>query len=182
MQSYKDRNPPWIRLHKKLLDDFEFQKMTVESRALLPMLWLLAAEDEDPVSGMLRFGYEEIAFRLRSDPLVIKNSVTEIIRAGFIEEVHNEEMPLFNDKTDSYGTVTEPLRNDHPETETETETESPLIPLKGENKDLDLYEKEKQDENKLRKRSRRNKKASYTDTLADAASKACDLVQKREES
>ncbi len=26
-QSYKDRQPPWIRLHKNLLDDYTFQRM-----------------------------------------------------------------------------------------------------------------------------------------------------------
>ena len=120
-QSYKDRNPPWIRLHKRLLDDFNFQKMSAESRALLPMLWLLTTEDEEPVSGMLRIGYEEIAFRLRIDQKVVKQSIDEIIRAGFVERVEDENMPLFDDKTTSYETVTEPLRSCHPETETETD-------------------------------------------------------------
>lgn len=123
-QSYKDRNPPWIRLHKKLIDDFNFQRMSAESRALLPMLWLLAAEDSDPVSGMLRIGYEEISFRLRADQKVIKAAIDEIVRGGFIERIHDENTPLFNDKTDSYGTVTEPLRFHHSETETETETDN----------------------------------------------------------
>jgi hypothetical protein len=59
-QSYKDRNPPWIRFHKKFIDDLRFQRMSADARALLPMLWLMASEDEDPVSGMLRIGYEEI--------------------------------------------------------------------------------------------------------------------------
>ena len=46
-QSYKDRKPPWIRLHKSLLDNFEFQSMSANARALLPMFWLLASEDDD---------------------------------------------------------------------------------------------------------------------------------------
>jgi len=129
-QSYKDRNPPWIRLHKSLLDNFQFQKMSVEARALLPMLWLLAAEDENPVSGMLRIGYEEIAFRLRTDPKAVKIAIDEIIRHGFIERAETENNDLFNDKTTSYGTVTEPLRNCHSETETETETETEYKPAR----------------------------------------------------
>jgi hypothetical protein len=44
LQHYKDRSPPWIKLHKKLLDNFEFQSLPVASRALAPMLWLLASE------------------------------------------------------------------------------------------------------------------------------------------
>jgi len=64
-QSYKDRVPPWIRLHRSMLDDFNFQKMSVESRAMLPMLWLLAAEHDDPKSGIVNKTNTEIAFRLR---------------------------------------------------------------------------------------------------------------------
>jgi len=125
MQSYKDRNPPWIRLHKKLLDNMKFQRMAAESRALLPMLWLMASEDENPVSGMIRFDYEEISFRLRIDNKIVKTSIDEIRHAGFIVNVANDEMPLFNDKSDSYKTVAKKLRNDHSESESESETEDP---------------------------------------------------------
>lgn len=114
-QSYKDRNPPWVRLHKKTLDDYQFQKMTSESRALLPMLWLLAAEDEDPRSGLIRLGPEEIAYRLRRDPLVVKTALDEIVRAGFITRVDEEDADLFGMKSTSYETVTPELQNCHPE-------------------------------------------------------------------
>lgn len=114
-QSYKDRNPPWIRFHKKTLDDYTFQKMSVESRALLPMLWLLAAEDEDPRSGIIKLGADEIAYRLRRDALVVKSSLDEIVRAGFIIRVDETNVDLFGVKTISYETVTEELRNCHPE-------------------------------------------------------------------
>lgn len=108
LQSYKDRNPPWIRLHKKLIDDFNFQRMSADARALLPMLWLMASEDEDPVSGMLRIGYEEITFRLRLDNKTVKSAIDEIVRGGFLERCDDEEMPLFN-MIDQQ--VTDPLRN-----------------------------------------------------------------------
>lgn len=111
-QSYKDRQPPWIRLHKNLLDDFAFQKMSADARAMLPMLWLMASEDKDPVSGLIRFGYETVSFRLRQPEKIVKAAIAEIISAGFITE----------EKTTSYESVTESLRNRHSETETETET------------------------------------------------------------
>lgn len=50
-QHYKDRRPPWIKLHKALLDDREYQRLPLASRALAPMLWLLASESKD---GVLR--------------------------------------------------------------------------------------------------------------------------------
>jgi hypothetical protein len=45
-QHYKDRAPAWIKLHRGLLDDFEFSSLPVASRALAPLLWLLASEFE----------------------------------------------------------------------------------------------------------------------------------------
>jgi len=44
-QHYKRRHPPWVKLHKRLLDNFEFQSLPLASKALAPMLWLLASED-----------------------------------------------------------------------------------------------------------------------------------------
>jgi hypothetical protein len=116
-QSYKDRNPPWIRLHKRLIDDINFQKMNADARALLPMIWLLISEDADPVSGMLRLGYEELSFRLRQPEKIIKAAMQEIVKAGFLERIND-------DNTECYINDTEVLRNCHPETETETETET----------------------------------------------------------
>lgn len=138
-QSYKDRNPPWIRLHKRLIDDINFQKMSVEARALLPMIWLLISEDEEPSSGMLRIGYEEITFRLRIHHGSVKVVLDEIVKAGFLERVGAEEEFPTTEKTQAeticYGTVTETLRNCHSETETystetETETETKIIGAK----------------------------------------------------
>lgn len=110
-QSYKDRKPPWIRLHKSLLDDYEFHRMSKNARALLPMLWLLASEDHDPVSGMLRIGYEKIAFRLRMDAQDVISGITECVAANFLEQI-DEQGQL----------VTEPLRNCHAGVTPETET------------------------------------------------------------
>jgi hypothetical protein len=45
-QHYKDRAPPWIKLHKTLLDDFKFSRLPLASRALAPCIWLLASEYE----------------------------------------------------------------------------------------------------------------------------------------
>jgi hypothetical protein len=45
-QHYKDRAPAWIKLHRGLLDDYEFSRLPLASRALAPLLWLLASEYE----------------------------------------------------------------------------------------------------------------------------------------
>jgi hypothetical protein len=46
-QHYKDRSPPWIKFHKSLLDDFDYQRLQLASKALAPMLWLIASEQMD---------------------------------------------------------------------------------------------------------------------------------------
>jgi hypothetical protein len=61
-QHYKDRAPAWIKLHRGLLDDYTFACLPVASRALAPLLWLLASEYE---KGKINASAKEIAFRLR---------------------------------------------------------------------------------------------------------------------
>lgn len=79
-QHYKDRNPPWIRLHRKLLDDRDFQRLPLASRALAPMLWLLASESKD---GAFDGSVEELAFRLRTSEKEIAAGLKPLIDKGF---------------------------------------------------------------------------------------------------
>ena len=61
-QHYNKRNPPWIKLHRSILDDYGFACLPVASRALAPMLWLIASESKD---GVISLASEALAFRLR---------------------------------------------------------------------------------------------------------------------
>jgi hypothetical protein len=79
-QHYKDRSPPWIRLHRKLLDDREFQRLPLASRALAPMLWLLASESKD---GSFNGSVEELVFRLRQKESEIEAGLKPLIEKGF---------------------------------------------------------------------------------------------------
>ena len=118
-QSYKDRKPPWIRLHKTMLDDYEFHMMSVSARALLPMLWLLASEDDDPTSGLIKDNYKKIAFRLRCTEKEIVQAIKECAENGFLQVI--EKQACIQTVTDPYmdSTVSVPS-----ETETETEVYS----------------------------------------------------------
>ncbi|CAM5794875.1 hypothetical protein [Rhizobacter fulvus] len=108
-QHYRDRNPPWIRLHKALLDNFDFQRLPVASRALAPMLWLLAS---DSVDGAIDADPEKLAFRLRMTIKEVSDSLKPLIDKKFFDVVHDASNPL---------AVCEQVAV--PETETETETE-----------------------------------------------------------
>lgn len=79
-QHYKDRSPPWIKLHKTLLDNFEYQCLPLASRALAPMLWLLASESND---GLIDADFKKLAFRLRTTEKEVEEAIIPLITNGF---------------------------------------------------------------------------------------------------
>lgn len=80
-QHYKDRSPPWIKLHKGLLDDYEFQCLPVASRALAPMIWLLASES---VNGEFDADLSKLAFRLHRTESEVAEGINPLIAKGFL--------------------------------------------------------------------------------------------------
>ena len=79
-QHYKDRCPPWIKLHRDLLNNREFICLPIASKALAPMLWLLASETKD---GVFNASVEELAFRLRITEKDYADGVKPLIDNGF---------------------------------------------------------------------------------------------------
>lgn len=79
-QHYKDRSPAWIKLHRGLLDDFDFARLPVASRALAPLLWLLASEYE---RGEITASLDEIAFRFRMPVDELGAAIKPLIDKGF---------------------------------------------------------------------------------------------------
>lgn len=54
-QHYKDRNPPWIKLHRALLDDYEFARLHDASKAHLLLIWLFASQHDGAVPDDTKF-------------------------------------------------------------------------------------------------------------------------------
>lgn len=54
-QHYKDRNPPWIKLHRSLLDDYEFSRLQDASKAHLMLLWLFASQNGGKIPEDAKF-------------------------------------------------------------------------------------------------------------------------------
>jgi hypothetical protein len=76
-QHYKDRMPPWIKLHMALLDDYEFSRLRDASKAHLTLIWLLASRE----NGRVRADAEWIARRIgASDPVDLQ----VLVDAGFL--------------------------------------------------------------------------------------------------
>lgn len=90
-QHYKERTPSWIKLHKGLMTDFEFVRLPVASRALAPMLWLLASEYED---GSIDASIEKIAFRVHMGVEELRTALTPLIDSGFFDASEVLSTPL----------------------------------------------------------------------------------------
>jgi len=104
-QHYKDRCPPWIKLHRDLLNDRAFMRLPIASKAIAPMLWLLASESKD---GVFDGSLDELVFRLHITEKEYQSGVKPLIDNDFFNVVS--------------GVLAERLQTAIPETETETET------------------------------------------------------------
>ena len=112
-QHYKHRSPPWIKLHRTILDNYDFHRLPDASRALAPCLWLLASEHQD---GEIDADIPKLAYRLRKSDEWVENALKPLIEAGFfivasgaLADCKQDAMP---EKSRDRGRV---------ETETETE-------------------------------------------------------------
>lgn len=124
-QHYKERTPPWIKLHKSLLDDYKFHCLPVASRALAPCIWLLASESDD---GSVAHDPEMIAFRLRMSVKEVEAAIEPLVSAGFLTLFHDASEPLAESKQDA-GNVLSLARSR--EAEAEAEKKSRGSPLDG---------------------------------------------------
>ncbi|NEX62466.1 hypothetical protein [Noviherbaspirillum galbum] len=54
-QHYGKRNPPWIKLHRAVLDDYQFCTLPDPSKAHLMLLWLYASQNNGRVPADVLF-------------------------------------------------------------------------------------------------------------------------------
>jgi hypothetical protein len=109
-QHYNDRCPPWIKLHRDLLNDRAFMSLPVASKALAPLMWLLASESKD---GSFDASSEELAFRLRLSLGEVEAGLKPLINSGFFVDASTMLAPC--------------LQVAIPEREAEGETETDII-------------------------------------------------------
>lgn len=81
-QHYKDRCPPWIKLHRDLLNDRAFMSLPTASKALAPLMWMLASESKLP-QGVFDASDDELEFRLRMPVKDIQSGRKSLIDKGF---------------------------------------------------------------------------------------------------
>jgi hypothetical protein len=86
-QHYKGRGRPvWIKLHRVLLDNFEFAQLPDTGKAHLMLVWLLASQ----LDNKLPYSPKWIAKRIGASSPV---DLQELERAGFIEVKGESEDP-----------------------------------------------------------------------------------------
>ena len=106
-QHYKDRCPPWIKLHRDLLINREFMCLPLASKAIAPLLWLLACESKD---GVFDASIDELQFRLHLSNKDIQDGLKPLIDKGFF--------------IIASGVLADSLQDAIPERETEAEKET----------------------------------------------------------
>jgi len=111
-QHYRHRSPPWIKLHKSLLDNYEWACLQTASKALAPCIWLLASEH---VMGEIVISREALAHRLRISVKELDAALSDLERYGFITCKH-----------DASSVLAPCIPDAHPETETEEEKSSDI--------------------------------------------------------
>lgn len=115
-QHYKDRRPPWIKLHTSLFDDYEFQQLTDIQRWHLVAIWLLAScsnrfhPDGDPLLP------EDERFLTNQSGMNNKIDLKPLYSTGFLVRYQNDIAP----QADC------PLEVEAYKEETETETETKI--------------------------------------------------------
>jgi hypothetical protein len=93
-QHYKDRCPPWIKLHRDLLNDRKFISLPTASKALAPLLWLLASENKD---GYFDASVEELEFRLRMTSKEITIGLEALLHNGFFLDASTMQATCLRD-------------------------------------------------------------------------------------
>jgi hypothetical protein len=142
-QHYSHRNPPWIKLHRDLLNDRIFASLPIASKAIAPLLWLLASESKD---GSFDAASDELAFRLHIASKDIEVGLKPLIDKGFFVDASTMLAPCLQ------------LATTERETEREGERETEKNTLK---RPDDISEELWKDFKKLRS----NKKAPLTELV-----------------
>lgn len=78
LQHYKDRTPPWIKLHNELLEDYEFECLPDASKAHLLCIWLLASRTENKIKADSRWIQRKIGANSEVD-------IDGLVKAGFLQ-------------------------------------------------------------------------------------------------
>jgi hypothetical protein len=92
-QHYKDRRPPWIKLHAEVQDDYEFSHLPDASKAHLMGIWILASKLQNKVPADPQW----IARRIGATEPV---DLEQLFDAGFLQRLRRaSDLPQTSPKS-----------------------------------------------------------------------------------
>ena len=106
-QHYKDRSPPWIKLHNQLLEDFEFCVLPDASKAHLTAIWMLASRTNNKIP----YDSGWIAQKISATEAV---DLETLLNSGFLEE-HPENSELQSMEQSASNVLQDSQVSDHQE-------------------------------------------------------------------
>lgn len=119
-QHYRDRCPPWIKLHAELLEDPEFAALADRDKAALMLTWLLAARTGNKIPNDPQWIRRRIGLKR-------KPNVQALVRARFLIEWTSENELAENkpvEAPDASTVQAERTQSAVPESESEAEAEA----------------------------------------------------------
>jgi len=147
-QHYKNRNPPWIKLHRGCLMDPAFLRLDVFGRSLCPMLWILASTYTD---GHIPYSIEDIAVVLRVTDAECLKGIKSLLDKGLFQIIEVDASTMQADASNLQADVCKTVprveeRREEEETEErerrgEADTCSELVPI-SEPTSSELYQPE----------------------------------------
>lgn len=126
-QHYKQRSPPWIKLHRRLLDNRQWHELSGDASKLLAECWLLASDSDD---GSIECELDDFAWKRRRETSVVATLLQELVEQGFIKIPPTDASKLLAARMQ--GARQRERRGEVEErTETEQKEEHPPTPLNG---------------------------------------------------
>lgn len=113
-QHYKNRNPPWIKLHTSLLENYEFGCLQDASKLLAMCIWLLAARSDNKMPADPDWIRSKCNLKTKPD-------LAPLFDGGFIEWI--QELPLLEQDASSALAGSKQSATSEREGERETERE-----------------------------------------------------------
>lgn len=148
-QHYKDRCPPWIKLHRDVFNDYKFAQLSDAAKGHLMLIWLLASQIDNKVP----YDHKWIAQKIGA---ANKIDLDELQRAGFIIMLQDDSTMLAERKQNALAETETETEAYTKETETETacsevkndslptSAEIPILtfPIIGKEKTYPIYQKD----------------------------------------
>ena len=114
-QHYKERNPPWIKLHRSIFDDYEFECLQDASKLHLMLIWLLASQLDNRIPADTDWLKRKLGVKGKVD-------IKPLIKSGFIE-MEQDASEVLADCMQSADSETETYTPSETETYTPTEAD-----------------------------------------------------------